>query len=563
MIVDALTDSVGATIETDICIVGGGTAGIVLAREFIGQDVRVCLLESGGRKPEPKTQALAIGENIGQPYFPLDSARPRVLGGSGTRWDIPIGQDRIGVRVRPLDPIDFEKRDWVPYSGWPFAKSHLDPFYERAQEICQVAPASYDVSDWQEGGRYPELRGLGPDVQTVLYKFSRSDIFVRQYPDEVAQANNITVCLHSNVVDIETNSTADCVTGLRIRTLAGKTFTVRAKTYVLAAGGIVIPRLLLLSNQKQKNGLGNGHDLVGRFFMEHPHFWSGIFIPDRPNFFQSNPLYNSIHTVNGVATLGKLALTEATIRREHLLNQNVQFCWHKVIDPTKYPLVSAAGIVALKELVSDIRSGKNRDASAIVRRLKTVMKDSSEIGASVYRNIRKKLFGLPRIWTPVFANMMEQVPNPESRVTLGPERDELGLNRVQLNWKITKQDIRSAIRTQEIIAGALERAGLGRFFQELRDETPPRNTEGGYHHMGTTRMHSEPKQGVVDADSRVHGIGNLFIAGPSVFPTGGYANPVLTIVALTVRLSDHLKKQFGMVERAARPSRHLTGVIRQ
>jgi choline dehydrogenase-like flavoprotein len=145
----------------------------------------------------------------------------------------------------------------------------------------------------------------------------------------------------------------------------------------------------------------------------------------------------------------------------------------------------------------------------------------------------------------IFANMMEQNPDPESRVTLGPDKDAFGQNRVQLNWRISKADMLSAIRSQQIIGRALEKAGLGQFHRQLEEPVPPSNTEGGYHHMGTTRMHHDPKQGVVDADCRMHGVGNLFIAGPSVFPTGGYANPVLTIIALSLRLADHLKRRFG------------------
>jgi choline dehydrogenase-like flavoprotein len=141
--------------------------------------------------------------------------------------------------------------------------------------------------------------------------------------------------------------------------------------------------------------------------------------------------------------------------------------------------------------------------------------------------------------------MAEQVPNPHSRVTLAPQRDCLGQNRVRLNWQLSAIDILSVIRTQHIIDSELRRAGLGRLYTQLRDETLPPNLHGGYHHMGTTRMHADPKKGVVDANCRVHGLSNLFIAGPSVFPTGGYANPTLTIVALAVRLADHIKKMSG------------------
>ena len=146
----------------------------------------------------------------------------------------------------------------------------------------------------------------------------------------------------------------------------------------------------------------------------------------------------------------------------------------------------------------------------------------------------------------VCANMAEQVPNPQSRVTLGTERDVFGQRKVQLNWQLTPHDIASVVRTQEIVGAALERAGWGRFHRELFDCSPPPDTHGGYHHMGTTRMHDDPRQGVVDANGRIHGIANTYVAGPSVFPTGGYANPVLTIVALTLRLADHLKQNgFG------------------
>ena len=138
-------------------------------------------------------------------------------------------------------------------------------------------------------------------------------------------------------------------------------------------------------------------------------------------------------------------------------------------------------------------------------------------------------------------HMTEQSPNPHSRVTLSDERDIFGRNRVRLDWRLTPLDMRSIIKAQEIIDQELRYAGLGRLEIELRTETPPEHLEGGWHHMGTTRMHRDPKRGVVDEHCRVHEITNLFIAGPSVFPTGGYANPVLTFVALAIRLADYIK----------------------
>jgi choline dehydrogenase-like flavoprotein len=175
------------------------------------------------------------------------------------------------------------------------------------------------------------------------------------------------------------------------------------------------------------------------------------------------------------------------------------------------------------------------------KHVKNVLTGLDEVAAASARKVRNRVAGVPEIPVYYFAQMMEQVPTPESRITLGDERDLFGQRRLQLNWRMTSQDMHSAMRTHLLVAAALERAGLGRFFREMHDESPPCNTEGGYHHMGTTRMHPDPKQGVVDAHCQVHGMTNLMIAGASVFPTGGYANPVLTTLALTIRLADRIK----------------------
>jgi choline dehydrogenase-like flavoprotein len=141
--------------------------------------------------------------------------------------------------------------------------------------------------------------------------------------------------------------------------------------------------------------------------------------------------------------------------------------------------------------------------------------------------------------------MTEQIPNPDSRILLVEEKDAFGRNRVCLDWRLSSSDIRSIIRSQEIINEELQKAGLGRLQITMTKKKLPSNLQGGWHHMGTTRMHVNPGKGVVDENCRAHGISNLFIAGPSVFPTCGYANPVLTIVALAIRLADHVKNKFG------------------
>ncbi len=514
MIIDARSLPENESIVTDVCIVGAGTAGITLARELIGEKFQVCLLESGGLEADLETQNLYKGANIGLPYYDLDKARARLFGGSSHRWHVDLGNNMLGLRLRPLDAIDFEQRDFLPYSGWPFDKAHLDPYYDRAQTICQIDPPTFDVEDWSDEGKRPYLPFLNGDVKTIIYKAGQRRPFVEEYIQEVTNSENITSVLYANVLEIETNDAAQKVTRLRAATLQGRSFYVSAKLFILATGGIEIPRLLLLSNKTQTAGLGNQNDLVGRFFMEHLHFWSGVFVPSDPNIFQTTALYNDFHTVNEVSIIGKLVLSEEILRRERLLNQNVQLMPRMTVNGFLYPPIHGTGLNT--KIINSVRKVRRRLGKVFHRRIKTFR----------------------------FANMTEQVPNPNSRVTLMTERDALGQNRAQLDWQITELDMHSAIRTQEIMGDALQKANLGRLYIQLEDTTPPRNLHGGYHHMGTTRMHASPKQGVVDENCRVHGIANLYIAGPSIFPTGGYANPVLTIVALTVRLADHIKALF-------------------
>jgi choline dehydrogenase-like flavoprotein len=552
LIIDAREVPENKDVKTDVCIVGGGVAGVILAREFIGQRFRVCLLESGGLKADQQTQALYRGENIGNPYSPLETARARYFGGSSNFWRIAVDDICLGARIRPLDKIDFEERDWVPHSGWPFNKSHLDPFYKRAESICKIEPHGYDVEDWEDPAKRPRLPFIGDQVKTAIFKFAYRDLFTRDYPQEIARAVNITTYLYANVVEIKADKTLTTVSRLRVACLEGNRFWVSAKLFILAAGGIETPRLLLISNKKQKAGLGNQNDLVGKFFMEHPHFRldSDIYVPAAPGIFKLTALYDNVTTVNGVPILGKLSLSDEVLCREKLLNYVVQLYprieYYSSLSRFLYPTVVSESVDSFRTLRSSVYRGHL--PKDLGKHLKSLITGIDEISVATYRSIRRwftKTFNRKKIKQYSLIIMSEQAPNPLSRVTLSSERDSLGQNLVRLDWRLSPIDIQSVVRSQKILDEELRLAGLGRLHFNLHDDTPPQRVMGGYHHMGTTRMHVDPKKGVVDQDCKVHDIHNLFIAGPSVFPTVGYANPVLTIVALAVRLADHVKKIMG------------------
>ncbi len=365
MFVDSRTLPSEERLQADVCIIGAGAAGITLARELAGQPVRVIVLESGGLTADHNTQVLFQGRNTGLPYYPLTVCRLRYFGGATNHWE---------GECRPLDEIDFEARDGIPLSGWPFPKSHLAPFYQRAESICQVDSGSWDPTTLATG-EAPQIPAADSPLRTCILQLSPPTRFGTVYREQLKRA----------------------------------------------------------------------------------------------------------------------------------------------------------------QMVGAARSGKAPD-----RFLSHVWNVLTDLGGAMGA-VRRRLGGPPpKLLT--LERVSEHVPNPESRVTLSNERDALGRRRVNLTWRLSEVDRRSIKRTQELIARALGQAGLGRVKNILDEHADAWPVRGQSHHMGTTRMHEDPTQGVVDPDGLVHGMSNLFVAGSSVFPTSGSGPPTLTIVALALRLADHIKR---------------------
>jgi len=514
-----------STLDADICIVGGGAAGITIARELAGTGLAVLLLEAGGFEPDPATESLNEGESIGVKYRPVGTSRLRYLGGATQHWS---------GWCRPLDVIDFERRDDVPYSGWPFSRALLDPFYMRAQEICELGPYQYDPAYW-------ESRGLGRQVHlrrdrfvSTVYQLSPPTFFGTAYRADLERADGVTVLLFANVVEIPCAENADAVTGLQVATLAGNRFAVRARQYVLAAGGLENARILLASRSTVPTGLGNQHDLVGRFFMEHLHINTAFFMPsDVPH---DAAFYSRRQSFGRFGVIGALRLSDACLRQERLLGLSV-FLEPAIFRPESVQQAQQAdGYQSLVHLMDSVRN--RRYPQGFLRHLWNVVTDPAATGTTTYWRLFMRGDGFQ------LAVRTEQAPNPDSRVTLSSDRDALGVPRIRLDWRLTDLDIRTIERGWELLAQELGRAGLGRVHMpETMVEQPWQDyLWGGAHHIGTTRMADDPRQGVVDRDSRVHGLANLYVAGSSVFPTGGFSNPTLTIVALALRLARHLKE---------------------
>ena len=464
---------------------------------------------------------------MGHPYFPLRLSRARAFGGSANAL-----LDH-GLRSSPLDPIDFEQRAEVPGSGWPFDLSALRPYYKRAQPICGLGRARYAAAGWVDSATALPLAAADA-LESVVYQFGPRSTFPA-YLEELASAEAVQLLLHANVVELATDEAGDRVRHLEVATLAGNRLRAQAQLYVLATGGIENARLLLLSRAAtHPTGLGNAHDLVGRHFMEHLHLVAGFVRPDDPAVAATLGFYQP-HEVGGTAVEGMLRLREEERRREGLLN--AVFHLRPTTQARIRPAVRAAGTV---------RHAWPRGpfTRKLTRHARAALVGAPEVARAALGRVRRTAPDRVALGT-----MAEQAPDPASRVTLGTGRDRLDLPVARLDWRVGDRDRESLRRSVDRIDEELRRAGLGRVEQPLGEERPPTLVRGGWHHMGTTRMHGDPRHGVVDAEGRVHGTRNLYVAGSSVFPTGGAANPTLTIVALALRLAEHLRQDLGAASR--------------
>lgn len=491
--IDARSIPPGTILQPDIAIIGGGPAGITLALALAQTPFRVMLFESGGLDFDTKTQTLYSGMVAGVSYLPLDASRMRYLGGSSNHW---------GGWCRPLDPIDFEKRAWVAHSGWPFGINELQPYFKRAQALVEAGTWSYDgAARAMTATAAPLALGDG-GVYTSWFQFSKTrdsvlpTHFGERYADDLKRVPNLKLFLHANATHLHLSGNAASLDSFDVATVSGRKFSVKAGTSVLALGAMENARIMLASRDVATAGVGNANDLVGRFFADHP-------IPrDTATLVSFDgdlaPYYFNAQEVNGALLRAAFAPRDEFKRSNNVLGS----------------LTTVESPVELDEL------GK----AAVI---------STALALGVDAN-SAKAFSI--------GCGLELEPDPERRLTLTDERDALGMPRLKLSNRISDSDFARYRQTMKELGRQLlaARSGMIRLNYRTRAEWVSA-LDWGDHHLGTTRMHVDPRQGVVDANSRVHGMSNLYVAGSGVFPTYSASNPTMNLVALTLRLAEHLK----------------------
>ena len=518
MIYDFLkSDTEQLTTKADVCIIGAGAAGIALALAFVGSQHRVTVIESGGFDYEDDTQLLAAGECIGRAYYQVINSRLRMLGGSTNHWQ---------GECAPLDAIDFEQRPWVPYSGWPITLEELEPWYTKAQSLMKLGDFDYDPHEIKPA----DTESLTFDyrrIQRKNWRHSRPPLlFGATFSDALQLASNVDVHLHANFVGFDMDSNARRITGVRFASLAGHRGYVQATVCVLAAGGLENPRILLNSMRDVGRVIGNSHDLVGRFFMEHVNIVAGEMLTTNDNWrAEFGPVQ-----LNDEFASNRLVLSARQQKADRVLNSAASLA------SRGSSRARSLGYGALHKIKQDLVRGQIPDR--LGHHISRILNDLPGVVSGLLERHDESL------WVAIEG---EQAPNPKSRVLLSDQRDQLGMQRLALDWHLSEIDIQTMQRLLYHLGHEFGRLGYGR----LRREPALLHTgqlasqievQGGYHHMGTTRMGQSETEGVVDSNAKVFDTDNLFIAGSSIFPTGGCANPTLTIVALTLRLAEHLQR---------------------
>jgi len=522
MRIDCATNAPEA-VTADVAIVGSGAAGQAAARRLLARGHSVVLIESGGLDHDAATADLNHGEVVGQPYYPLEHSRLRFFGGTTAIW---------GGRCAEYDAIDFERREWVTHSGWPIGPDDIRSYVSEARR-------AFDV-DLDAAGlpRHDLLNQLSRDELAVRWwnfdqKFDR---FTIDSALDLDGDPRCTLLFHATVREVVLAHDAGLVERLDVRTPNGGRVDIRARHYLLAAGGIENPRILLASNSVAPSGIGNAYDLVGRYFMEHPHGRGGRIV-GRTDWRWLAAFAK--RRVGGVEVSPAIAPSADLQRREGLLNSALTIAVRQP-ESGSHPLAKRA-YLHVKHRTAPTRRGRT-----LWRATKHLVRSYTGVTGPLHPWLMKRLGSLDL----ALVIRAEQAPNPDSRVMLSQQRDSTGMPRVKLDWRLSSIDVDTVAGLVAALGRESRRLGLGAVEPAgwltdpskrwVSDDLISAHPIGGFHHMGTTRMATDPRHGVTDGWGRVHGLPNLHIAGSSLFPTAGWANPTLTIVALSLRTADRI-----------------------
>lgn len=512
--------------DYDIVIFGAGPAGITLALELSGAGLQIALVESGGREFEPDTQELYDGLVTGLDAIDLMAIRLRMFGGTSNHW---------GGHCTPLDRIDFERRPLSGLSGWPFGYDDLQPYYKRAHVYCNLGAFDYTRSAAVSLDNDDFLLPHDPRLLTVAFRQSGPQNFGDAFYDRLVNEPTVDIILDTNAAHLLIDSDGK-TTGVEVRSLSGEARVITGRTFILACGAVENARLLLLSNALSGQRFGDAGEFLGKCYMDHPSGGAAFLTLREPTSAKAD-WRSDLREETGREVRLAWRLSDEILDAERLVNAH----FYLIPFPASAEERRQKGEArrALDGLKSIAKWGLGRD-----------QKDFKLTDA--YCNFIKNADSfLMEQWAENIVGQktdrlllryeLEQLPTRENHVTLSDERDALGLPKPAVNWSPGLDERDSLVRSAMFLGRICGEIGLGRI--ELEDHFDRRywDASTAWHQLGTMRMAESARDGVVDPNGRVHGTQNLFVAGGAVMPSVGRANPTLTIVALSIRLADHLK----------------------
>ena len=502
--------------ECDICIVGSGAAALALLTRFYNTSYQVVVIEAGGENITSENQKIYDTVTSSHPLPGAQEGRFRVFGGSTVKW---------GGQSLPLDPIDFTKRSWVPFSGWPISYEEVARYYPEVDDFLGLESNSYDSDIYKLIGK----KGLKvtDDLNFRFSKWSPKPNIREKYRKKIIESSNIKLLQNANLVAINSTDSHENVDSLTITNFVHKKGKVRAKRYIIACGGIENARLLLASNQQNPKGVGNNYDVVGRFLQDHPNAYIGTIL----NSTTLTQQYFNYFFIRKTRCLPRFILSECFQKNHELLNTSASILFFPQEDNAYSKILDiyrkqARGSLELKDIKLLIKL--SLQAHQLVKPLTSML-------------WHKKVF------TPnpcIKLNlMMETPPDWNNRVSLTENLDALGMPIAAIDWKLNEQIRYTLIASSKLFAEYFPQLGLGSLQTEdwINSSDWATRVKDAYHHIGTTRMSDSPREGVVNSNCKVFGLENLYMAGSSVFPTSGHSNPTATLIALAFRLSEHIK----------------------
>lgn len=552
MIANANSIPNGACLQADVCVIGAGPAGIALALDLSERGFSVVLLESGFMEEDSKTQQLYAGEVANEAlHSPPDKYRQRRFGGSTAIW---------GGRCMPFDPLDFETRSHVPLSGWPIAYDDLLPYYPRANELSEAGRFSYLAENALEASAPPLIRGFDSKrvLTNGLERFSCPTHFGKRYAKQLRLAPEVNVLLGANCTAIQLQPDGNAVRTVEVTTLDGVRFTAACRATVLAVGGLETARLLLASRDVAPQGIGNHHDVVGRYYMCHMAGNVGRLTVQGP---PENVRHGYEVSPEGIYCRRRLAVAPSEQRRLGLANAVARLHFPRITDPVHHNGV-LSGLFLARSLISyeygkRLNDGNNATTAAdYLRHVRNVAADPVDTTAFLMHWLSQRTLAERKYPSVILRNRTnrfslemhgEQFPQALSRVMLGHKVDVLGMPQLHVDWRYSQADIESIRGTLDVLSQEFAASGVARFEYdgETLEQDLTRFGAYGGHHIGTARMGTDERTSVVNAECRVHSVNNLFVAGSAVFPTSSQANPTLTLIALALRLGHTLAKQLG------------------